>query len=93
MLSDMEFLDAANRAGFDVTRMGTARLRKFADLIQSATANDIDDMFMDAVQNDLENGVKWLNENASREFNKNYPEISKFAETIRTKYLTNPKGE
>lgn len=37
----------------------------------------IADMFADAIQSDLENGVKWLNENAYSEFTRKYPEINK----------------
>lgn len=37
------------------------------------------------VQSDLENGVKSLNERAAEKWKKEYPEISKFAETIRAR--------
>jgi len=30
----------------------------------------------DALQDDLENGVKWLNENAAKEFHTKYPHLS-----------------
>jgi hypothetical protein len=36
----------------------------------------IQDMFSDALQSDLEHGVKWLNENASKEFHEKYPELT-----------------
>ena len=35
------------------------------------------DMVHDAIQSDLEHGVKWLNERAAEEFHKKYPAISK----------------
>lgn len=36
----------------------------------------IQDLLGDALQSDLENGVAWLNEQASAEFHKNYPALS-----------------
>jgi len=36
----------------------------------------IQDMFSDALQSDLEHGVKRLNENASKEFHEKYPELT-----------------
>jgi Asp-tRNA(Asn)/Glu-tRNA(Gln) amidotransferase C subunit len=36
----------------------------------------IQDMFSDALQSDLEHGVKCLNENASKEFHEKYPELT-----------------
>jgi hypothetical protein len=37
---------------------------------------EVDDYCQYALQSDLENGVKWLNEEAAKEFFKNYPEIA-----------------
>jgi hypothetical protein len=37
----------------------------------------IADMFSYAIKSDLENGVKWLNENAYSEFTREYKEINK----------------
>lgn len=42
------------------------------------TRDQLSDAWADAIQSDLEHGVKWLSENASREFNQKYPEISRF---------------
>jgi hypothetical protein len=36
----------------------------------------VQDMFSDALQSDLEHGVKSLNENASKEFHEKYPELT-----------------
>jgi len=36
----------------------------------------IQNMFSDALQSDLEHGVKCLNENASKEFHEKYPELT-----------------
>jgi hypothetical protein len=36
----------------------------------------IQNMFSDAVQSDLEHGVKWLNENAAKEFHEKYPALT-----------------
>lgn len=36
----------------------------------------IQNMFSDALQSDLEHGVKWLNKNASIEFHEKYPQLT-----------------
>ena len=43
----------------------------------------IDDLFMDALQSDLEHGVKCLNEKAAEEFKQRYPAISAFPDALR----------
>ncbi len=44
----------------------------------AAEREAIKDEWWMCVQSDLEHGVKSLNENAAKDFNKNYPEIAKF---------------
>jgi hypothetical protein len=46
----------------------------------------IQDIFSDALQSDLEHGVKWLNENASKEFHEKYPQL-----TLALQYLSDLK--
>lgn len=36
----------------------------------------IQEMLSDALQSDLEHGVKWLNEKAAREFHEQYPDLT-----------------
>jgi len=36
---------------------------------------EVQDLISDALQSDLENGVKWLSEMAAEEFAKNYPAL------------------
>jgi hypothetical protein len=42
----------------------------------------VQDLLSDALQSDLENGVKWLNEMASEEFAKKYPALVEAINTI-----------
>jgi len=53
-------------------------LLTFAELVAAAERKAIESEWWMCVQSDLENGVKSLNEKAAKEFNKNYPKISKF---------------
>lgn len=39
--------------------------------------NEIQELLQDALSSDLEQGVKWLNENAADEFLTKYPELNK----------------
>ena len=52
------------------------------DLINNIDIERIQEMISDAVQSDFENGVAWLNDLASAEFDKRYPEIGKVLNTI-----------
>ncbi len=58
----------------------TSELSRFAD----ALLEMVDDMYIEAMQSDLENGVKSLNDHASEEFVKRYPELHKFPKAIRS---------
>ena len=48
-------------------------LERFAALVAAAEREAIYDQWHSCVMADLENGVKWLNENAAAEWHKNYP--------------------
>lgn len=48
-----------------------ARIYKLETQITS-----IQDVFSDALQSDLEHGVKWLNEKAAKEFHQQYPALT-----------------
>jgi len=54
-------------------------IERFAALVASAERDAISDEWWMCVQSDLENGVKSLNEAATEKWQKEYPEISKFA--------------
>ena len=47
------------------------------------TIEQIQDMLSIAVQSDLEHGVRWLNEEAAKEFVAKYPEINKALNRIQ----------
>ena len=49
---------------------------------------EVKDKWFTALQGDLEHGVAWMNEEASREFTKRYPMISAFSEWLNNKEKT-----
>ena len=54
-------------------------LERFFHMAQAAERETISEEWWMCVQSDLENGVKSLNEAATEKWQKEYPEISKFA--------------
>ena len=54
-------------------------LERFFHMAQAAERETISEEWWMCVQSDLENGVKSLNEAATTKWQKEYPEISKFA--------------
>lgn len=58
------------------------QLEAFAALVAAAEREQIADEWSMCVQSDLENGVKSLNEQAAKDWLKNYPEIAKFGEWL-----------
>ncbi len=66
--------------GFLLRFMGVEDdLERFFHMAQAAEREAISDEWWMCVQSDLENGVKSLNEAATEKWQKEYPEISKFA--------------
>jgi len=53
-------------------------LERFEDLVRANEREQIEDEWSMCVQSDLEHGVKSLNEQAAKDWFKNYPEIAKF---------------
>jgi transposase-like protein len=53
-------------------------LARFEALVRADEREAISDEWSMCVQSDLEHGVKSLNEQAAKEWFKNYPEIAKF---------------
>lgn len=95
-------IDGLNPMGFYMTDIRLEWLERFAAAIYSkgfaAGAEDMreraDDAWAGAIQADLENGVKWLNEKAAKSFRQAYPELAKLGETIRAIPITTTnKGE
>jgi CCR4-NOT transcriptional regulation complex NOT5 subunit len=70
--------------GFDKPNMAQWRddivreLERFAALVRADERERIEDEWSMCVQSDLEHGVKSLNEQAAKDWFKNYPEIAKF---------------
>jgi transposase-like protein len=58
---------------------GIDELERFFHMAQAAERETISEEWWMCVQSDLENGVKSLNEAATEKWQKEYPEISKFA--------------
>lgn len=62
----------------ELKRLCTLNPMEMADRLHKLETQlvTIQDMFSDALQSDLEHGVKCLNENASIEFHEKYPELA-----------------
>ena len=54
------------------------KLKAFAELVRADEREVISDEWHSSVYSDLEHGVKCLNEQAAKDWHKNYPEIAKF---------------
>lgn len=70
-------LRMAREAGM-TTMAHDSRIVRFAALVAAAEREAIGDEYSSRLQSDLENGVRWLNENAASEFNKKYPQLAGF---------------
>ena len=57
---------------------GLEQITRFAAIVAAAEREKIEDEWSMCVQSDLEHGVKSLNEQAAKDWFKNYPEIAKF---------------
>ncbi len=60
---------------------------RFAALVAAQEREAISDEYSSRLQNDLEHGVKWLNEAASEEFTKKHPELSAFLKWLDARSL------
>ena len=64
-------------------------LEHFAALVEAAARADereaISDEWHSCVYSDLEHGVKCLNEQAAKDWLKNYPEIAKFGASLEAR--------
>jgi hypothetical protein len=57
---------------------GPEQLKAFEALVRADEREQIENEWSMCVQSDLEHGVKCLNEQAAKDWFKNYPEIAKF---------------
>jgi len=58
--------------------MHCTELERFAELVRADEREAITEEWSMCVQSDLEHGVSYLNEKATEDWFKNYPQISKF---------------
>ena len=58
--------------------VGNDSIKAFEALVRADEREQIEDEWSMCVQSDLEHGVKSLNEQAAKDWFKNYPEIAKF---------------
>ena len=58
--------------------VGNDSIKVFEALVRADEREQIEDEWSMCVQSDLEHGVKSLNEQAAKDWFKNYPEIAKF---------------
>jgi len=76
----MNIRELAHKAGlptYNPNGMPT-KLEKFAELVAAAEREAIADEYWSALLSDMEHGVKCLNIQAAKDFNRTMPELSKF---------------
>jgi hypothetical protein len=71
-------IDMAREAGWTNYDSQDERFKAFEALVRADEREQIEDEWSMCVQSDLEHGVKSLNEQAAKDWFKNYPEIAKF---------------
>jgi len=83
-VSMRDTIDMAREAGWPIEAgrqlpdTGSMSLKHFEALVRADEREEIEDEWSMCVQSDLEHGVKSLNEQATKDWFKNYPEIAKF---------------
>lgn len=68
--------------------VGNEAIENFAELVRAEEREAIMDEWSMCVQSDLEHGVKSLNEQAAKDWFKNYPEIAKFGAWLNARSNT-----
>ena len=68
--------------------MSVESLERCAELVRAEEREAIEDAWSMCVQSDLEHGVKSLNEQAAKDWFKNYPEIAKFGAWLASRSNT-----
>ena len=77
-------IDMARESWLDTYGLGkdhfsfVEALKRFEALVRADEREQIEDEWSMCVQSDLEHGVKSLNEQATKDWFKNYPEIANF---------------
>jgi len=82
----MNFKDLAEQAGMHspdgfkltVGHMAMFQLERFAELVAAHEREAIADEYWSSLLSDMEHGVKCLNIQAAKDFNRTMPELSKF---------------
>ena len=75
--------------GTDTMIIREDKLEEFAQACFDWQKEQCGDLLSDALQSDLEHGVKWLNEKASKEFHEKYPALT--AAIIQINAIRNAK--
>jgi hypothetical protein len=90
-------IEMAREAGFDLGGMANmlytvrgnyAQLERLVEIARADEREVISDEWSMCVQSDLEHGVKSLNEQAAKDWFKNYPEIAKFGAWLEARSNT-----
>lgn len=80
-----DIIRMAQEAGLEGFGTPLIAIERFFHMAQAAERETISEEWWMCVQSDLENGVKSLNEAATEKWQKEYPEISKFAAWIEAR--------
>jgi glutamine synthetase adenylyltransferase len=77
-LAEQAGMHSPDRFKLTVGHMAMFQLEKFAELVAAAEREAIADEYWSALLSDMEHGVKCLNIQAAKDFNRTMPELSKF---------------
>jgi len=87
-------IEMARKSKLDIYGLGCPHdkfiecVEAFAELVRADEREVITDEWSMCVQSDLEHGVKSLNEQAAKDWFKNYPEIAKFGAWLNARSNT-----
>jgi hypothetical protein len=81
-------IEMAREAGLVGGPVYARGLERFAELVRADEREAIGDEWSMCVQSDLEHGVKSLNEQAAKDWFRNYPEIAKFGAWLEARSNT-----
>ena len=83
-------IEMARQSGYGdhMSVLHAPALERFAELVRADEREAISDEWSMCVQSDLEHGVKSLNEQAAKDWFRNYPEIAKFGAWLEARSNT-----